>query len=200
VCQHNDLSVTFELRKGIVQAAKTRPTIPFWERIDSQYEIGTLIATVAQKNRPNLVVCAATTPATVSNEKRTMLWIFGSYLLISGLSLVAFIGVILALPPSYFCDDRQLWIDRHPVVRWLGIVGKNLLGLVIIALGIVLSLPGIPGQGLLTIAIGLVLLDFPGKRRFIAAVIGRPAVLSRINDLRRFFQRPPLVVPSRGQR
>jgi hypothetical protein len=129
-----------------------------------------------------------------------MLWLIGTYLLISGLSLAAFMVLIIALPPTYFCGDRHLWIDRHPLLRWLSILGKNLLGLAIIALGILLSLPGIPGQGLLTIAIGLMLLDFPGKHGWIFAVIARPAVLARINDLRRIFRRPPLVIPLRGRR
>jgi len=127
-----------------------------------------------------------------------MLWLLGIYLLISGVSVAAFAGLIVALPPAYFCEHRELWIDHHPVVRWIGIVAKNVLGLAIIALGMLLSLPGVPGQGLLTIAIGVVLIDFPGKHRWIVAVIRRPAVLTRINRLRQMFRRPPLVVPVGG--
>jgi len=129
-----------------------------------------------------------------------MLWLLGGYLLITAISLAAFVILVVALPSSYFCADRQLWIDGHPLLRWLLVIGKNLLGLAIIALGILLSLPGIPGQGLLTIAVGAVLLDFPGKQRFVTGVIGRPAVLTRINYLRRMFSRAPLVVPVRGRR
>jgi hypothetical protein len=129
-----------------------------------------------------------------------MLWLLGTYLLISAFSLAAFVILIIALPPTYFCDDRRLWIDRHPLLRWIGILAKNLLGVAIIALGVLLSLPGIPGQGLLTIAIGIMLLDFPGKHRWIVAILGRRAVLTRINGLRRLFWRPPLAVPTRGHR
>ena len=129
-----------------------------------------------------------------------MLWLLEIYLLISAVSLAAFVGLIVALPPTYFSDHRDLWIDHHPVVRWAGILAKNLLGLAIIGLGILLSVPGIPGQGLLTIVIGAMLLDFPGKHRWIVAVIGRPAVLARINDVRRMFRRGPLVVPVCGPR
>jgi hypothetical protein len=129
-----------------------------------------------------------------------MLWLIGTYLLVSALSLAVFVVLVVALPPSYFCDDRRLWIDRHPLVRWLAILAKNLLGLFVIALGILLSLPGIPGQGLLTIAIGVMLLDFPGKQRWLKAIMGRQAVLGRINDLRRLCWRPPLEAPTSRQR
>ncbi|HEY2413097.1 MAG TPA: hypothetical protein VGI40_12685 [Pirellulaceae bacterium] len=129
-----------------------------------------------------------------------MLWLLGTYLLISGLSLVAFMGLIIALPPTYFRDDRHLWIDRHPLLRWLGILAKNLLGVAIIALGILLSLPGIPGQGLLTIAIGVMLVDFPGKHRLIQGFVGRPGVLAGLNRVRRAFKRPPLLGPVRERR
>jgi len=71
-------------------------------------------------------------------------------------------------------------------------VGKNLLGLVLVALGVVLSVPGVPGQGLLTILIGIILLDFPGKRALVQRLVGRPAVLGAINRLRARFRRPPM--------
>lgn len=122
-----------------------------------------------------------------------MLWLLGVYGLISLASLAAFLGIVLALPADYFSEQRQLWIDRHPVVRWIGIIAKNLVGLAIIVLGILLSLPGMPGQGLLTIVIGAMLVDFPGKQRLVVSVVNRPGVLKTLNRLRRYFGRPPLV-------
>ena len=55
----------------------------------------------------------------------------------------------------------------------------------------------LPGQGVLTILIGLTLLDFPGKRRFVRRLLMRPRVFRVINRLRRRFGRPPLK-PGRG--
>ena len=60
------------------------------------------------------------------------------------------------------------------------------------ALGALLSLPGIPGQGLLTILIGLILLDFPGKRGLERRLVSRPSVLAAINRLRARFGRPAM--------
>ena len=85
-----------------------------------------------------------------------------------------------------------LWEHRHPVVRVLGIVAKNLAGLVLVMIGLVMALPGVPGQGVLTMIIGVTLLDFPGKRRLERRLMGRPWVLRNINRLRARFNHPPL--------
>ena len=106
--------------------------------------------------------------------------------------------ILVRLPPDYFCNlsARHFWIDRHPVIRRTGLIAKNLLGVVLVALGVVLSLPGVPGPGLLTILLGVMLLDFPGKRRLERWLIGLPTNLRTINRLRRRFGKPPLTPPS----
>ncbi len=114
-------------------------------------------------------------------------------------SIVAITVLLVQLPSTYFLDShqRQLWIDRHRVIRWTGIVLKNLLGLFLVLLGGVLAVPGIPGQGLLTVVIGLVLLDFPGKRRLEQRILSRPGLRARVNRLRARFGREPLVLEER---
>ena len=74
------------------------------------------------------------------------------------------------------------------------IILKNASGIALVALGFVLSLPGIPGQGLLTILLGVMLLDFPGKRRLERRLVGMPRVFDRVNRLRARFGKPPLVL------
>jgi hypothetical protein len=117
---------------------------------------------------------------------------------IGGLALVGFL--LLRLPENYFCDPscREFWIDRHPVIRRIGSIVKNLLGGVLVALGLVLSLPGIPGPGIITILVGVMLLDFPGKRRLERWLIGRPAVLGKINRLRLRYGKGPFAWPEEG--
>ena len=116
-------------------------------------------------------------------------------------SIVVIAFLLVRLPTTFFLDshNRDLWIDQHPVLRWSGIVLKNLLGIGIIVVGVLLSLPGIPGQGILTILIGLVLIDFPGKRRMERAILRRPGIFDRVNRLRGRFGRPPLVVVEPSQ-
>jgi hypothetical protein len=79
-------------------------------------------------------------------------------------------------------------------VRLLLHAVKNLVGVCLVAAGIVLSVPGIPGQGVLTIVIGIMLLDFPGKLAWERRLVGRPRILAAINRLRHTFGKPPLRV------
>ncbi|MBA3256811.1 MAG: hypothetical protein H0T64_09210 [Pyrinomonadaceae bacterium] len=73
-------------------------------------------------------------------------------------------------------------------------MGKNLLGVVLVVVGILLSLPGVPGQGILTILLGVMLLDFPGKPRLEHWLVSRPKILQAINRLRHRFSKPALVL------
>ncbi len=116
------------------------------------------------------------------------------FVLSSVVSLLAVTLVLVLLPPSHFRRPAPAARGRTGLVRWSGLVLKNALGLVLIALGVVLSLPAVPGQGILTILIGLMLLDFPGRRRLERALLRRPGVLPAINRLRARFGRPPVEI------
>jgi hypothetical protein len=65
---------------------------------------------------------------------------------------------------------------------------------VLVVLGLIMAVPGVPGQGLLTVLIGLTLLSFPGKRRLERRFVRMPALLRGINRLRGRFRRPPLEI------
>ena len=110
------------------------------------------------------------------------------------LAIVSFIMV--KIPSDYFRKDRprDLWADKHRAVRFLGIFVKNLLGAVLVVLGIIMSVPGVPGQGILTILLGVMLLDFPGKRDLEHRLVSRPRVFNAINKLRHRFGKDSLVL------
>lgn len=110
------------------------------------------------------------------------------------LAIVSFI--MIRIPADYFQPDRprELWSERHPAVRLLAIFAKNLLGVLLVALGILMSIPGVPGQGILTILLGIMLLDFPGKRNLEYKLVSRPQVRNAINKLRQRFGKPSLVL------
>lgn len=110
------------------------------------------------------------------------------------LGIVSFI--LVKIPATYFHKDhsREFWMDRHPAIRFLGVLAKNLLGILLVALGIVMSIPGVPGQGILTILLGIMLLDFPGKRKLEYKLVSRPTVFKAINKLRHRFGKPELVL------
>ena len=104
--------------------------------------------------------------------------------------------VLIKLPANYFHSShaRAFWQGKSRAVRWSGVVLKNFIGLVLILVGILMSLPGIPGPGFLTILLGIVMLDIPGKRPLESRLVKRPAVLHSINRLRAKFDKPPLVL------
>lgn len=109
----------------------------------------------------------------------------------------AAIGIIMVkIPPHYFAKhhERDFLPDSPWLVRWGAVIAKNILGIILILLGIVLSLPGVPGQGILTILLGLIMVDIPGKRPLEARIVQRPAVLNAINKLRTRYGKPPLVM------
>src|SRR5262245_47208371 len=113
----------------------------------------------------------------------------------AAISLVI-VGFVLArLPADYFVNpDARRPIDRHPVLKALFVIVRNAVGYFLIALGAVLSLPGVPGQGLLTILMGVMLIDFPGKHRLERWLIRRRTVLNNVNRLRARCGQPPLLV------
>ena len=49
------------------------------------------------------------------------------------------------------------------MIRWTGLILKNLLGVLLVILGGIMTLPGVPGPGILTILLGVMLLNFPGN-------------------------------------
>ena len=109
---------------------------------------------------------------------------------------LAVVGYVLGrLPADYFVNPaaRVRQARLHPVAHVLLAVGRNLAGYFLIGLGAILSLPGVPGQGLLTILMGVMLIDLPGKHRVERWLITRRAVLTGVNKLRAKLGRPPLL-------
>ena len=62
--------------------------------------------------------------------------------------------------------------------------------------GLVLAIPGVPGQGLLMMLLGLVLMDIPHKRKWELRLLRLPAVHHGIDRLRARFGKPPLDIPN----
>ena len=118
-------------------------------------------------------------------------------------SAVMFVGSLLLIPflcvrmgDDYFMphrDKQETLAGRHPVLRWTGLILKNVLGLILVAAGVAMLL--LPGQGLLTMIMGIMMLDMPGKRRLELWLIRLPGISRAINHLRARSQRPPLQLP-----
>jgi hypothetical protein len=111
-----------------------------------------------------------------------------SLALVAG-SIVLAVVMVVRWPVGKFkgSDVPPFWVGRHPIVRIAGLAVKNLIGYLIVLLGIAMAIPGVPGQGLLLILIGMTLVDFPGKRRVERRLIAIPSVLRVVNLLRKRF-------------
>ncbi len=123
------------------------------------------------------------------------------FVTVGALSGLMFVGSLIAIPlilirlPSDYFDERvpRTWMkDHHPVLRWMGLVIKNIVGLIFLLVGLAMLV--LPGQGILTMLIGISLMDFPGKRRLEATMIGQPVVLKAINSIREKCGIPPLIL------
>jgi hypothetical protein len=110
-------------------------------------------------------------------------------------TLVVLIFVIVVLPSNYFVrhDENHPTPIESPVLRVFYQVFKNVIGGVFILAGLAMLV--LPGQGLVSLVIGLSLTGFPGKRRLIRAIIRRKAVFRSANWLRAACNRPPLQSP-----
>lgn len=114
------------------------------------------------------------------------LWLAGiASLAVFAVSLLVIPLVVIRLPADYFAQPEFGRAgSAHPSVsRLLAAVGKNLLGAALVILGAVMLF--VPGQGVLTMLIGVMLLDFPGKKRLERKLIETPTVLKTVNGLRR---------------
>ena len=124
-------------------------------------------------------------------------------ILLGGGSLVLFAGTILAIPflvvsipYDYFFHERAAGFGfgaRHPFVRLLFIILKNAAGVLCVTAGFVMLF--IPGQGLLTIFIGVMLLNFPGKRKLELRLVRHPQIRQGINWIRHRAGKEPLRLP-----
>src|SRR5688500_20230362 len=98
---------------------------------------------------------------------------------LANLALVSFI--LVKIPADYFRESQGKFLAKQsPVVRMLALIGKNIAGVILVVLGVILSLPGVPGQGVLTILLGVMLLDFPGRRSCERWIVCSPKVLTAV--------------------
>jgi Putative transmembrane protein (PGPGW) len=112
-------------------------------------------------------------------------WLFAASLVLILLTPLGVSWAILRLPADYFTETRRRpleTLDQSFATRWLLLILKNLLGLILLIAGIIMLL--VPGQGLLTIAVGLILIDFPGKFRLERWLATRKPVWRSLNWLR----------------
>ena len=108
-------------------------------------------------------------------------------------SLLAVPLVISRLPTDYFLLKNRSDLPRS-LLRRAGKLVRNGLGIIIVFGGILMLI--LPGQGMLTILIGVFLLDIPGIRAVKTRLLRRSRVQIGIDWLRFKCGKPPMIWPS----
>jgi hypothetical protein len=138
-------------------------------------------------------VTSLTTPL---HEHRELVW------WIAALSGVVFVGslvsvpwMVVRIPSDYFVSKHRpqtYFASHHPLLRWTFWATRNVVGVMLILAGVAMLV--LPGQGLLTLAVGVFLMDFPGKHRLERRIIRFGPIWKSIRWLRRRSNVDPLRV------
>jgi hypothetical protein len=132
-----------------------------------------------------------------SRSHNTALWA------LSVLSLVTFVGTLIMIPffisripEDYFIrrrTNRRYHYIKRSFPRFAYLLFKNIAGAIFVLTGLLMLF--LPGQGIITILIGITLMNFPGKRKLAFRIIRQPKVLDTINWIRGRSEKPPLRLP-----
>jgi hypothetical protein len=113
------------------------------------------------------------------------------------LTLVLVPVFVIRMPSDYFMynkRDLKQFHRQHPFVRVVTLIIKNIFGFIFICAGLAMLI--LPGQGILSILIGISLVSFPKKRALERAIIQQKAVEQVINWMRLKAHKSPLELPS----
>ena len=125
---------------------------------------------------------------------------------LTSVSIVTFFGTIAFIPvllirmsPDYFLSENRVPLRKrhHFFARLCLLIIKNIAGALFLIAGFVMLF--IPGQGLLTILIGISLLNFPGKRKLERKLILHPKVLPVINSIRQKAGKHDLIIDNENK-
>ena len=101
--------------------------------------------------------------------------------------------IIVHLPVDYFSEIKRHKTDtRHPAIKILSIIIKNISGGILILAGLIMLFT--PGQGLITLLTGIMIMNYPGKYKLERWLIIRFHLLTPINWYRARHHREPLTI------
>jgi len=121
-------------------------------------------------------------------------WLVTMSLLTALITLALVPILITRIPVDYFSHHRRLRTSNsHPLVSVAIKTAKNLLGVIFFLVGFVLLF--LPGQGLILILVGMLIMNYPGKYALERWLIQRRGVLPALNALRVRYGKPPLLLP-----
>lgn len=110
--------------------------------------------------------------------------------LISGITVITFVFslvwvvyMIRKIPADYFIHkDKKAFTQKPSMISWVLYGIRNVFGIILILLGIIMLFT--PGQGLLTIVMGLSIMNFPGKRQLEIRLLRMKSISRSLNWIR----------------
>lgn len=126
----------------------------------------------------------------LSKDAEAVGWLTVAGVFVFVASLITMPLLIIRLPADYFKNiPIREWPTRHPLVHIGLVVLKNAMGIAFLLSGVAMLI--LPGQGLLTILLGVILIDFPRKRSFELWLIRHRPLLRAANWIRQKSHQPP---------
>jgi hypothetical protein len=122
----------------------------------------------------------------------TVLFVSSGFSLVA--SVIALPWYLKRLPADYFVRRTPARVQTSPALSQVAfLLLKNVVGGLLVLAGIAMLV--LPGQGIATIVVGLLMMQFPGKRRIERRVLSIPVVLRAVNTLRKRSGEPDLIMP-----
>ncbi|MEQ8844420.1 MAG: PGPGW domain-containing protein [Phycisphaerales bacterium] len=117
-------------------------------------------------------------------------------------SAIMFVGslllapeLIVRIPRDYFAHPHRppsRWLENRPGLRFALKIMRNIVGSVVLVAGVAMLV--LPGQGLLTMLVGIVIMDFPKKYELERWLVSRSKVYRAVNWIRSRRGREPLFI------
>ncbi len=127
----------------------------------------------------------------ITNYKKFIFWLGSISAVIFVFSLLSIKWLVALIPSDYFIKkEDSKFKKKYPFLWFLSLIIKNIFGYSLIIGGIFMLI--LPGQGVFTIMIGLMLSNYPGKYAIEKKFIAIPSVLKGINWLRKKSNQPPI--------
>ena len=128
-----------------------------------------------------------------SDHPGVLIGLGASSILIFIISILGISWFVAQIPEDYFLSSKRKpskWQEQKPILRLAVLFGKNIIGVSLIIGGLLMLV--LPGQGLLTIVTGLLLINYPGKYKLEQKLVAIPSVFKALNWIRVKANKPPL--------
>jgi len=120
-------------------------------------------------------------------------WLITFSVIIFITTLILVPTIIVHLPVDYFSEIKRQTVDsKQPAIKILINIIKNISGGILVLAGLVMLFT--PGQGLITLLTGIMIMNYPGKYRLERWLIIRFHLLTPINWYRARHDREPLTI------